>query len=142
MIGYQVRSLLCREALGPGGISDWAGRVADWQLTSSACFLPSYNTRSTLTFSRFPVSVLMLPRLCRSANAPRDTSGVGLPEREVRIGRAKRQIERVRNTILTDLCGYWREVLCGRRVVLLVVGQVKCGVEFGELPAAKKRNVS
>jgi hypothetical protein len=82
-------------------------------LTSSACFLPSYNTRSTLTFSRFPVSVLILPRLwCRSARAPRDSTrdeGVGLAaveKEEVRAGRARRQIERVSNTILTDLNYY------------------------------------
>ena len=42
-------------------------------LTCFAWSFPSYNTNSTLTFSRFPVSVLILPRLlCRRGSAPRD----------------------------------------------------------------------
>ena len=90
-------------------------------LTSSACFLPSYNTRSTLTFSRFPVSVLILPRwFCRSAHAPRARTreGVGLQlaavskpredvtdadaDAEAEAGRARRQRERVSNTIMAE----------------------------------------
>jgi hypothetical protein len=100
-------------------------------LTSSACFLPSYNTRSTLTFSRFPVSVLILPRaLCRSARAPRDSTraeGVGLAaveKEEVRAGRARRQIERVSNTILTDE-NYLCEEVGGRAVLLLVEPEIQ-----------------
>jgi len=55
----------------------------------------------------------MLPRLCRSAEAPlasRRDECVGLAaewKEEVRAGRAKRQSERVSNTILTDLLCLW-----------------------------------
>jgi hypothetical protein len=54
----------------------------------------------------------MLPRLCRSARAPRDSTRALWAGRaaewkeEVSVGRAKRQSERVSNTILTDVM-FW-----------------------------------
>ncbi len=124
--------------------------MADGELTSSACFLPSYNTRSTLTFSRFPVSVLILPRLlCRRARAPRDSTrdeAVGLAaveKEEVRAGRARRQIERVSNTILTDVNWLLLEGLAAETVVLLVVScwllVVLAGCGVGRLAASRGR---
>jgi len=119
-----------------------AGR---WTLTSSACFLPSYNTRRTLTFSRFPVSVLMLPRLCRSAEAPRDSTRAlcagraAVEKEELSAGRAKRHRERVSNTILTDVMFLGGLGLEGEARFCL--GDLpECGV--GRLSAAKETDVS
>lgn len=105
-----------------------------YQHTSWACLPPSYKTSRTLTFSRFPVSVLMLPsRLLNCTFADRsDASGVPFGKTRWAAGAdlaaaeavkservaagvlASRETERVRNTILNESgCVYRRCVLGG-----------------------------